>query len=199
MTKVLTVMPAILMLLWPILGASVSSDYFYNSVMPAAEDRATEKPLNHLPATCLDPSGSSANQGYRTIAYEVNGLSRCGGNLHSGQSSTYWYWILPYNPGARVKIRYATRNTVDPFYNCSNQPMFLWLKAPAMGLNERYLDSGGGWGPFYASFRNGPPTDVWNDLYDDVPPVGDYTLVMGCGTSVVGTPRVGEIRFKIGT
>jgi hypothetical protein len=207
MTKVQTVMPAILMLLWPTLGASESMvfsathGYFYNSVMPPAEGNATEKPLA-TPSECLDPSYIIANIVFRTIAYEVNGLSWCGGNLHSGQRSTYLWFTLAYNYGTRVEIRYATRNTIDPFYNCSNQPMFLWLLAPAMGIDERYLDSSGQWSLAATYFRNAPPANVWSDLYFDYPPPGDYRLVMGCSKSgVFAIPgvleTVGEIRFKI--
>ena len=193
MAKVLT---GILMFLWPILGVTAGSDYFYNSVMPAAEDRATEKPLA-TPSACADPSGNTANLAYRTIAFEVNGASFCGGN-QTLLANSDWYWIYTINPGNRVKIRYATRNTQDSLYTCSTSySMFLWLKAPGMGVNERYLNSGGGWNLIPTYFRNSPPTDVWNDLYDAVPPAGNYTLVMGCGAAVNTSYAQGTITFKV--
>lgn len=197
MFKVLT---GALMLLYPILGAAASSDYFYSSVTPPTEDRATEKPLDQTPADCLEPNGVSTYQGERTIAYEVNGASLCGSNAPAQYN---WWWKVTYNLGTRVKIRYATRDATPSSYTClpsTTNTMSLWLSAPAMGIvggyyDGQFLTSNGGWSNTYTNFRNPPPTNVWNDLYDGVPPVGDYVLIMGCNTAA---GRLGgEIRFTV--
>lgn len=192
MAKVLTVMPAILMLLWPILGASASSDYFYNSVTPPAEDRTTEKPLAVLP-DCLVPPGNYLDplfvQEALTIAYEVNGVSYCGGNW-----ITNIVWGLAIPSGMKVKVRYAIRSTTSSLYTClPSDSMWLWLRAPAMGINDSFLNSQGQWQSVLTFFRPAPPTSVWNDLYDDTPPKGDYVLDMGCDTQF----KWGEIQFRV--
>lgn len=198
MAKVLTVMPAILMLLWPILGASASSDYFYNSVTPPAEDHTTEKPLAVLP-DCVIPPGNYLDPLFvmeaLTIAYEVNGVSYCGGNGITGNGVTYVVWLLNIPSGTKIKIRYAARNTTSQLFEClSSNSMFLFLNAPAMGINNSYLTSQGQWQPSVLTFfRPAPPTSVWNDLYDDTPPKGDYVLYMGCDTQF----KYGEIQFRI--
>ena len=117
MTKALTVVAAILMVLSPMLGASASGEYFYNSVMPAAEDRATEKPLA-TPAQCLDQPkpGGTGTLNFHPVAYEVNGQSYCGVNTFT--KIFYDVWNLNISSGTRVKIRYATRDTDFGLYTC---------------------------------------------------------------------------------
>ncbi len=123
-----------------------------------------------------------------TMAYEVNGTSYCGGNSIS--NNTVWRVTLPF--GTKVKVRYAARNAT--LYACApTDSLFLWLRAPAMGINDSYLNSQGQWQPSFTYFRTVPPTSVWTDLYNDVPPKGDYVLDMGCDSSF----RLGEIQFRI--
>ncbi len=55
------------------------------------------------------------------------------------------------------------------------------------------LNSQGQWQPSFTYFRTVPPASVWTDLYNDVPPKGDYVLDMGCDNSF----RLGQIRFIV--
>ncbi len=195
MTKTLTVITAILVALSPMVAAAASSDYFYSSVTPSAEDRASEKPLAVLPDCAAPPASNDPSvldflREALTVAYEVNGVSFCGG----GSVSSTIGWIMSVPSGTKVKIRYATRNTTASLYQCgSNDSLFLFLYAPAMGINGSYLNSQGQWQTVLTFFRTAPPTGVWNDIYDDTPLKGDYELYMGCDTQF----RWGWIGFQV--
>ena len=204
MAKVLT---GILMLLWPILGVSAGSDYFYSSVTPATEDRASEKPLAD-PAQCQQPPAAGTVTADRTIAFEVNGTAYCGGGNEQPlftifNSLSLYVWTVSIPSGTRVSLKYATRDTAGGAYTCSaSEPMFLFLIAPAMGINQRFLNSEGQWVGALGtppSFRNSsPPTNVWNDLYNDIPPEGEYFLGIGCYSPLFGIgQKYGGIRFIV--
>lgn len=195
MAKVLTTLTTMLVLLWPILGAAEGSDFLYKSVTSPAEDRAIEKPLAHTPPSqCLGPDGISSN---RTIAYEVKDFSWCGAAFPvTADFQLFKVWFIGFTYGEKVKVRYAVRDTGNQTYTClPSDPMFLWLRAPAMGINDRFLNSVGQWVSSFTNFRNdSPPTNVWNDLYFDYPPKGDYVLAMGCDSF---QNKWGQIQFGV--
>ncbi len=135
------------------------------------------------------PSGSSSG-GFRPMAYEVNGVSYCSG--------TGRQWKITIPNGQKVKIRYALRDDLTNLNQaCStSDSLFLYLDALAMGVVRSYLTRQGQWVASFDYFRNAPPRDVWNDLYDDYPPKGFYELDMGCDDPAKGS-RYGGIQFDI--
>ncbi len=181
MTKVSATVMAIQMLLWPILGSGANSDYFYNSVTPSR----TVVGSRTTASQCSDPYPVGEYIEYYPIAYEVNGASYCG-TPHGGVSwpNTPENWVISIPSGQKVNIKYALRKTINGIINCSAplDSMYLYLQAPAMGINHQYLNDQGQWVPSFAFFSTAPSFDVWNDLYNDVPPKGRYVLQMGCDT-----------------
>jgi hypothetical protein len=153
---------------------------------------ATFNAVSTVLPDCLVPA-QTPTQSMReslTLAYEVNGVSYCGGNSIS--NNTVWRVTFPY--GTKVRLRYATRNTTSQLYAClPSDSLFLWLRAPGMGVFDSYLNSQGQWVSSFTTFRNAPPTGVWTDLYNDIPPRGDYVLDIGCDSS----SRLGEIQFRV--